>query len=151
ALTLLFELLTVNVDGLLLRPGSFDLEDLPLFEFPKKRRLRWRRRDKQKADGNVGQMTYGHGGFLAPNWLASKHRFAMLKGKVLRSNTAWRSAMRNRLILPATLAFVGSSLAATLAGGGANFDFLTDSDRKVLQERFVKEIWPLMQRGEKNG
>src|SRR5262249_47996809 len=85
ALTLLFELLTVNVDGLLLRPGSFDLEDLPLFEFTKKRRLRWRRRDKQKADGNVGQMTYGHGGFLAPNWLASKHRFAMLKGKVLRS------------------------------------------------------------------
>ena len=59
--------------------------------------------------------------------------------------------MRKRLILPAMLAFVGSSLAATLAGGGANFDFLTDSDRKVLQERFVKEIWPLMQRGEKNG
>jgi hypothetical protein len=75
----------------------------------------------------------------------------MLKGEVPQSNTAWRNAMRKRLILPAMLAFFGSSLAATLAGGGANFDFLTDSDRKVLQERFVKEVWPLMQRGEKNG
>jgi hypothetical protein len=59
--------------------------------------------------------------------------------------------MKTRLILMAMLIFVASSFAAALAGGGANFDFLTDADRKVMQERFVKEIWPLMQRGEKNG
>jgi hypothetical protein len=59
--------------------------------------------------------------------------------------------MKTRLILTATLIFAGFSFAATLAGGGANFDFLTDADRKVMHERFVKEVWPLMQRGEKNG
>jgi hypothetical protein len=59
--------------------------------------------------------------------------------------------MKTRLLLAATLIFAGVSFAATLAGGGANFDFLTDADRRVMHERFVKEVWPLMQRGEKNG
>ena len=59
--------------------------------------------------------------------------------------------MRMRLILAAMLVFVGSSFAISLAGSGANFDYLSDADRKVMQERFVKDIWPLMQRGEKNG
>jgi hypothetical protein len=54
-------------------------------------------------------------------------------------------------MLTAMLVFVGSSFAVTLAGGGANFDFLTDADRKAMQDRFVKEIWPLMERGQKNG
>jgi hypothetical protein len=34
---------------------------------------------------------------------------------------------------------------------GVNFDKLSAQDRKVLQERFGKEIWPLMQRGGKDG
>ena len=59
--------------------------------------------------------------------------------------------MKTRSILAATLVFVGSSFAATLAGGGPNFDRLTDADRKDMQERFTKEVWPLLIRGEKNG
>lgn len=46
---------------------------------------------------------------------------------------------------------VGSVLALGGGGGGQNFDFLKDDDRKVLQERFAKELWPLLMRGEKNG
>jgi hypothetical protein len=59
--------------------------------------------------------------------------------------------MKTSRILALMLIVVGSSFAATLAGGGPNFDHLSDVDRKVLQERFVKEIWPLMERGGKNG
>jgi hypothetical protein len=36
-------------------------------------------------------------------------------------------------------------------GGGMNFDKLSDEDRKAMQERFGKEIWPLMQRAGKDG
>ena len=35
--------------------------------------------------------------------------------------------------------------------GGVNFDKLSAEDRKVMQERFAKEIFPLMQRGGKDG
>ena len=59
--------------------------------------------------------------------------------------------MKSGLILAAALVYVGSSVAFTESGGGPNFDSLTDADRQVLQERFVKEIWPLMLRGEKQG
>jgi hypothetical protein len=59
--------------------------------------------------------------------------------------------MKTRSILAATLVFVGSSFTAALAGGGPNFDHLTDADRKDMQERFTKEVWPLLIRGEKNG
>jgi hypothetical protein len=59
--------------------------------------------------------------------------------------------MRSRWILAAMLLFVGSSLAAALSEGGANFDFLKDEDRKVLQERFVKDIYPMMLKDGKNG
>src|SRR5690242_18507518 len=34
---------------------------------------------------------------------------------------------------------------------GVNFDKLSAEDRKVLQERFAQDIWPLMQRGGKDG
>lgn len=54
--------------------------------------------------------------------------------------------MRTLYILLGLIAWVGASFAASLAGGG-NFDHLSDSDRKVFQERFTKEIWPLLQRG----
>jgi hypothetical protein len=59
--------------------------------------------------------------------------------------------MNTRRALAVMLIVVGSSLAVALAGSGPNFDHLTDADRKVLQERFVKEIWSLMERGGKNG
>ena len=59
--------------------------------------------------------------------------------------------MKSRWILAAMLLFVGSSLAAALAEGVANFDFLKDEDRKVLQERFVKDIYPMMLKDGKNG
>ena len=59
--------------------------------------------------------------------------------------------MRTRWILLGMMVFVGTSFTATLAGGGGNFDSLSDADRKVMQERFTKEIWPLLHRGEKTG
>ena len=37
------------------------------------------------------------------------------------------------------------------SGQGNNFDKLSDDDRKAMQERFGKEIWPIMQRGGKDG
>ena len=60
--------------------------------------------------------------------------------------------MKARAILALVLIGLGSTLVAALAAGpGPNFDFLKDEDRKVLQDRFTKEIYPLMQRHEKNG
>lgn len=59
--------------------------------------------------------------------------------------------MNARLLLAVMLMVVSSGFAIALGGGGANFDFLKDDDRQVLRERFTKELWPLMQRGEKNG
>ena len=58
--------------------------------------------------------------------------------------------MKTPRILAVMLIVVGLSFAVVLAGGGPNFDHLSDTDRKVLQERFVKEIWPLLERGGKN-
>ena len=58
--------------------------------------------------------------------------------------------MKPAILLTATLLLASASLTATLAGGGANFDHLSDADRAVFQKRFVKEIWPLMERGGKN-
>ena len=58
--------------------------------------------------------------------------------------------MKTRFLLGAVLLFVGANIAMALAGG-ANFDFLKDDDRAVLEKRFVKEIYPLMLRGDKQG
>ncbi len=57
--------------------------------------------------------------------------------------------MKTRLMLASMLAFVGATAALAL-GAGPSFDSLKDDDRKAMQERFAKELWPLMQRGEKN-
>jgi hypothetical protein len=54
--------------------------------------------------------------------------------------------MKIRLLLIGMLALAGAALA-----GGPNFDRLSDDDRKAMQERFAKELWPLMMRGDKNG
>src|SRR5262245_58320432 len=80
-LTLLAELLSANVGGLLLGSGPFDIEELPLFEFRLKQRRRWRRRDKRKADGqNVGQMTRERGGFLGPQLACKQTTIRYVKG-----------------------------------------------------------------------
>ena len=61
--------------------------------------------------------------------------------------------MKNRTVLALLIIFIGAGLAVAFggSGAGANFDFLKDEDRTVLQERFTKEIYPLMKRGDKNG
>ena len=59
--------------------------------------------------------------------------------------------MKTRWMLAGMFAMMGTGLAVALAGGGGNFDKLSDADRKVFQERFTKEIWPLMQRNGKDG
>jgi hypothetical protein len=42
-------------------------------------------------------------------------------------------------------------IIACLIALGQNFDRLSDSDRQLMQQRFEKEIWPLMTRGGKDG
>lgn len=61
--------------------------------------------------------------------------------------------MKVRLLFAMIFLIVSAGGAIALGGGGigANFDYLKDDDRKVLQERFAKELWPLLERGEKNG
>jgi len=56
------------------------------------------------------------------------------------------------------LRLCGLLLAAALvaavdlhAGQGGKFDKLSEADRKVFSERFQKEVWPLLERGGKDG
>ena len=58
--------------------------------------------------------------------------------------------MKSQLLFGVLLLFVGANIAMALVGG-ANFDFLKEEDRAVLEKRFVKEIYPLLLRGEKQG
>ncbi len=60
--------------------------------------------------------------------------------------------MKLRLFCALTLFIVASAVSFSIAGGGAggNFDKLTDADRKTFQDRFTKEIWPLLHRGGKD-
>ncbi len=58
--------------------------------------------------------------------------------------------MRTRLMLSALFLIAGVGVAVALAGSG-KFDHLKDDDRKQMQERFAKELWPLFERDEKNG
>jgi len=43
------------------------------------------------------------------------------------------------------------SRPAANAQQGANFDRLCDDDRKAMQERFAKELWPLLTRHKRDG
>lgn len=56
-----------------------------------------------------------------------------------------------RSIMVGLLGVFGYGLAVALAGGGGGFDKLSDADRKVFQERFTKDVWPLLQRNGKDG
>jgi hypothetical protein len=49
------------------------------------------------------------------------------------------------------LAYAACSLAVAFGGGGPNFDHLQDADRKAMQERFAKDVWPLLERNGKEG
>jgi len=61
--------------------------------------------------------------------------------------------MKRRLYFALLVLIAASGIAAALGSGtgGQKFDFLKDEDRKVLQERFKKELWPLFERDDKNG
>jgi hypothetical protein len=59
--------------------------------------------------------------------------------------------MQARFFVASLLLFAAASFGFALAAGGNNFDFLTDADRKTMQERFVKEVWPLLEKGGKEG
>jgi hypothetical protein len=78
-------------------------------------------------------------------------RSAMLRHGIARGKFSLENAMISRSISVITLIFAILSGAFTWASGEPNFDHLTEADRKVFQERFVKEIWPLLERGGKNG
>jgi hypothetical protein len=64
--------------------------------------------------------------------------------------------MNKRFLLVAAL-FLAAAVASTAplcrleAGQGPSFDKLSDQDRKALSERFQREVWPLLQRGGKDG
>jgi len=59
--------------------------------------------------------------------------------------------MKTTSLFGGIVVLFGAGLAVALAGGGANFDHLNDADRKVLQERFTKEVWPLLSRNGEKG
>lgn len=59
--------------------------------------------------------------------------------------------MRARSILASLLLLSAAGLAVAFAGGRNNFDRLSEADRKAFQERFRKEIWPLLEKGGANG
>ncbi len=49
----------------------------------------------------------------------------------------------------AALALAGASI--TRGGGPGSFDKLSDADRRLFQERFERDIWPLLLRDGKDG
>jgi hypothetical protein len=59
--------------------------------------------------------------------------------------------MNKKQMLIGLLAYAGCTLAIALAGGETGFDSLKNGDRKAMQERFAKELWPLLQRNGKEG
>ena len=70
----------------------------------------------------------------------------------VRLSHPWKSGnltMNKKQMLIGLLAYAGCTLAAALAG--ENFDSLKDGDRKAMQDRFAKEVWPLLQRNGKEG
>ncbi len=54
-------------------------------------------------------------------------------------------------LVVATAVLLAATELRSVAGPQGKFDRLTDADRKALAERFQKEIWPLLERGGKDG
>src|SRR5262245_59119482 len=54
------------------------------------------------------------------------------------------------LLLAGTLVVL-PDLSGLWASQGPNFDRLSDADRNAFGERFRRDIWPLLERGGKNG
>jgi hypothetical protein len=59
--------------------------------------------------------------------------------------------MKTMGLLVGIVMLFSAGLAVALAQGGANFDHLNDADRKTFQQRFTKEVWPLLERGGPKG
>lgn len=62
-----------------------------------------------------------------------------------------------RRLLPLTLLLTAGAAGLLLSWTGLdarqppNFDHLADADRKELAERFQRDIWPMLEKGGKNG
>jgi hypothetical protein len=56
-----------------------------------------------------------------------------------------------KTVFALTLAYLAVAALGSRSAGLPEFDRLSDADRKAFQERFVKEIWPLMSRNGKDG
>lgn len=59
--------------------------------------------------------------------------------------------MRQIVFTLTLAAALGLAWRSHSAAQAPNFDRLKDGDRKQLQQRFEKEVWPLMNRGGKQG
>ena len=64
---------------------------------------------------------------------------------MLRRHTLWLASFSG------VAAVCVLALRGPTAAQGPNFDKLNDTDRKVLSERFTKEVWPLLNQGGKDG
>lgn len=58
-----------------------------------------------------------------------------------------------RATLKLTIALLGAAILwhATTLAQAPSFDKLSEADRRVFQQRFEKEVWPLMMRNGKQG
>jgi hypothetical protein len=55
------------------------------------------------------------------------------------------------LLLLTLLPMLAIGLRGVYAGQKRSFDKLSDADRKLLGDRFKQEVWPLLERGGKDG
>src|SRR4051812_1296858 len=70
-----------------------------------------------------------------------------------RDSCAKEIRMRWRwIVLTLAAAVLGGAAFNRLGGGeGGSFDKLGEADRKTFQERFERELWPLLSRNGKDG
>jgi hypothetical protein len=62
-----------------------------------------------------------------------------------------RRALFAAAVLLAAAAVLPAGLRRLAAGQAPSFDKLSDQDRKALGERFKRDLWPLLERGGKDG
>jgi hypothetical protein len=58
--------------------------------------------------------------------------------------------MNPRRFLP-LIVLLAAAVSALHAAQAPSFDRLSEEDRKALGERFRREVWPLLERGDKDG
>ncbi|MCI0684175.1 MAG: hypothetical protein L0Y71_18860 [Gemmataceae bacterium] len=59
--------------------------------------------------------------------------------------------MKRWAIITAIMVALAAAAAAAVRAQQGSFDKLSAADRQAFQERFAKDIWPLLQRNGKNG